>query len=105
MNHFKETFPVVRDVCKDGRSYDVHCQKGAKDLWVEVKGTTGDGGAVFLTRKEYELPKKGNSALYVLHSIRISGERASGGKERVLRARNVTKGKAIPMVYKYELAD
>ena len=96
VKHFKTMFTSVEDVCHEGRSYDIHCQQGRRELLVEVKGTTGDGSKVFLTRKEYELAKPGNSALYVLHSIRLNGKRATGGKKRVLSPWRVTRGKATP---------
>lgn len=103
MTFFKKKYSSVTDVHSEPRSYDIHCQNGKKELWVEVKGTTGDGSVVFLTRKEYELAKQGKSALYVLHSIQLKSGKASGGEARVLNIWDASKGDVVPVAYRYEL--
>jgi hypothetical protein len=85
------------------RPYDLHCAEGKKELLVEVKGTTGNGSVVILTRNEFALAKKGKSALYILHSVKLKKGHASGGKERVLRSWDVKDGVAIPIAYTYKL--
>ena len=66
-------------------SYDWYCKRGDLELYVEVKGTTGDGDEFFLTGKEEELSRLNpeNMALVVVRNIVVSdGENptATGGE-------------------------
>lgn len=100
--YFKKKYPDVKDVSSH-ESFDLLCTGSGADLRVEVKGTTGLGDAVFLTRREVEVAKKYRAALYVLHSVKLLRSKASGGEERVLLPWNVAKGKLRPTAYSYTL--
>lgn len=100
--HFRRHFTDVKDVSVS-QPYDLHCTEGKKELLVEVKASTGNGSVVILTRNEFALAKQGKSALYILHSVKLQGGRAFGGKERVLRSWDVRAGVATPIAYTYKL--
>jgi hypothetical protein len=62
-------------------SYDLLCKKDGVQILVEVKGTRSDGSAIILTHNEVELATDPNyrTELCVVHSISVSGEKASAG--------------------------
>lgn len=67
------------------RSYDLHCKRGAQEIYVEVKGTQSHGEVVVLTRNEVRLHKNEypNNALVIVRKILLTkGESptASGGE-------------------------
>lgn len=68
---------------KGGQKYDLTCTKGGEKIFAEVKGTTSHGGHVLLTAGEvgYARRNPGRMALFVLHSIEVQADKASGGKE------------------------
>src|SRR5205814_8863025 len=68
------------------RSYDFVCKRGARELHVEVKATTTDGDTIVLTNNEVKHACDGRNScvLFVLHSIRLKGKKATGGKPFVL---------------------
>lgn len=73
-------------------SYDLRCTKGTDERHVEVKGTTGLGETVILTRNEVEhaLAWHPNVDLFVVTEIRVDGRGgdhpvASGGVAHVCR--------------------
>ena len=84
--HFRKDGWRVQDVHKT-ESYDLRCTKGHKSLFVEVKATMSLGEIVFITRREAELAQRDNveSALFVLHSVRLKRGKASGGTVKVVR--------------------
>jgi hypothetical protein len=66
--------------------YDLLIKKKGRVVRVEVKGTTGDGSAVLLTRGEVESARRHPSALIIVHSIEVTPlGRARGGTVRVRR--------------------
>jgi hypothetical protein len=74
----------VKDVSKR-RPYDLECSRGREKLFVEVKGTTGRGEQVLLSRREVRFARKNAAkmALFVLHSIDLRKPKKSG--TRLLR--------------------
>ena len=102
MQHFRKQYQNVEDVSAKA-SYDIHCSGGGPELHVEVKGTTGSGHNVFLTRNEVALAKKGKSALFVLHSITVKGKQAKGGETVILCPWNLNRGRLQPMAFTYTL--
>jgi hypothetical protein len=60
----------VTDVSKKA-SYDLHCRSAEEELHVEVRGTTGEGEAVILTRAEVAHSRKFPTALVVVSRIRL----------------------------------
>jgi Protein NO VEIN, C-terminal len=79
--HFRNEGFKVEDVSAR-RPYDLLCKRGSKELRVEVKGTTTDGEVVVLTNNEVKHASfpRNSCALFVLHSIRLKGHKAKGGK-------------------------
>jgi hypothetical protein len=100
---------TVRDVGAT-HSYDLHCSRsGNADLFVEVKGTTQPPGSIVLTANEVELARRQypDTALYVVHSISLSGDKAqpdaSGGIARGLRPWNPDPDRLRPTAFVYRL--
>lgn len=70
----------LRDVSTTA-SYDFHCTRGADVLRVEVKGTTGDGSQVLLTRGEVMAARRytPQTALYVVSKIELDANGNTAG--------------------------
>jgi hypothetical protein len=87
------------------RSYDLLCRQGKRELHVEVKGTTTDGDAVVLTHNEvkHACDQRNSCVLFVLHSIRLKGKKASGGKPVVLDPWQLQQEHLTPVSYTYRL--
>ena len=64
---------------------------------------TTSGESVILTRREIEPARNGNTALYVLHSIRLKGDSAVVGVERVIYKWDIGKEKLTPLTFSYKL--
>src|SRR5262249_55265705 len=71
-DHFLHQGYDVTDVSRTS-PYDLHCFRDGDELRVEVKGTTGRGETVFLTRNEVEHCRRFPScvALYVVRNIKL----------------------------------
>jgi hypothetical protein len=76
----------VRDVHKN-HSYDLLCRRGQQKLFVEVKGTTGDGSNVLLTGAEVRFAQthQANMVLFLVHSIHLHLRRAMKNGRRLIR--------------------
>ena len=86
--HFLALGFVVHDV-SGNHPYDLHCVRGKEERHVEVKGTTGLGEQVILTRNEVEHAQanKARMVLAIVSGIRLErtkGPPATGGGELVL---------------------
>jgi hypothetical protein len=102
--HFRKRYSVVENVSKQKGVLDLRCGSNRKTtVHVEVKGTTTPGESVILTRREVERARKGSTALFVLHSIRLKGEKAAGGAERVIYKWDIGKGRLTPLNFSYKL--
>lgn len=92
-------------------SFDLLVQRRDKTPYVEVKGTTGDGGSDQLTRLEVEFARahRDDMALLVIARIAINEEagkpRASGGELRVPRPWSPTDASLQPIAYICRLED
>jgi len=79
------------------------------ELRVEVKGTTGDGSQVLLTRREVEHAREvfPNMALYILRHITVEmredGVITYGGSPRIILPWDARVGTLIPLNYSYSL--
>lgn len=79
----KEEFSVD----EKGKPYDLHCQRGDLLVHVEVKGTTGFGDKVIVTRNEIKDARNPDwrSDLFIVRNIVLTEDNgewvASGGKE------------------------
>lgn len=75
-------------VIRMGKPYDLLCTKGGSELRVEVKATQTAGRSIWLTPNEVRSAKQHKSALFIVHSIKVSGNkkshRLSGGETRLL---------------------
>lgn len=102
--HFRKRFSKVENVSKQKGVLDLRCgSAGETSIHVEVKGTTTAGDAVILTRREVERARSSPSALYVLHSIKLEGEKASGGTARVIDEWAIRRGSLTPLAFIYKL--
>jgi len=83
--HFRRAGYDVVDVSST-HPYDFRCKKGRNEIHVEVKGTTTDGASIVLTKNEvrHALDEEAACVLFIVHSITLSGKKASGGKIVIL---------------------
>jgi len=99
----------VDDVSPD-HPYDLHCTDAVEELHVEVKGTTGEGGSVFLTRNEVEHARQNRErmVLVIVHHIELDSREttpvAFGGDMRVIRPWDVDQGSLSPVQYQHSPA-
>ena len=95
--------------CSRTHPYDIVARSGSRSWTVEVKGTTGLGDAVFLTRNEVEHatqhPK--NAVLFVVHSMDLvrgaTSVRATGGLVRIFEPWQVGQGDLEALQFRYLL--
>ena len=91
------------------RPYDLRATRGRERRLVEVKGTTGLAGAVFLTKNEVQSAKAtpGEAMLAVVSEIELDrAERppvAFGGQLTILEPWNPEDAYLTPIVYRYYL--
>lgn len=108
IDHFaNEGFSDIKDVGAQA-SYDLTMLKGGQLHTVEVKGTTGTGEIVILTRNEVEVHQKHfpHNALAVVSLISLTrGEApvACGGVLRVIMPWEVTQALLEPIAFEYRL--
>lgn len=102
--YFKKSWPEVRDV-SSRCSFDLLCRDGAKELRVEVKGTTTAGQSVVLTKNEVSLASEPGYALFVVREIELNrGElKARGGLCVVFEPWKVSSANIVPIQYRCEL--
>jgi hypothetical protein len=101
-------FQAKRFVVKDvhlSRPYDLLCRRNEIELHVEVKGTTTDGDKVLLTNNEvkHACDPGSSCVLFVLHSIILQGQRATGGKLLLLDPWQLQQAHLTPVCYTYRL--
>lgn len=94
----------------DSRPYDLHASKDGEERYVEVKGTTGEGESIVLTRNEVDHVKENpnKSALVVVSDIRLApaGEKwiASGGRVSTHETRwTIDKSRLEATQYRYRI--
>lgn len=92
------------------KPYDLECRDkttGAVRLYVEVKGTQSLGAKVFLTANEVTSARKNRTALYVLHSIQVTGKglkaKASGGTPIIVNPWKLEELSLKAISYSYEV--
>ena len=93
------------------QSYDLECTKSGTEVHVEVKGTTGNGERILLTRNEVihamEFP---GAALLVVnkiertHSVGGTCQASSGEISELLHPWTIDQGALEPMAYSYNLS-
>jgi hypothetical protein len=105
--HFEDQGYAVK---VKGKPYDLYCTRGSETLYVEVKGTQGSGGIVFLTRNEvkFAIQNAPHVALYIVHSIVVNmdGENptASGGLVQIHLPWNIDESELSPIAYEYTVS-
>lgn len=93
------------------KPYDLIIAKDNERLTVEVKGTTGLGRGVFLTRNEVKHAREnvGGHILFVLSMIELSGDRenprAGGGVETIINPWEISDADLSPTQYEYALPE
>lgn len=91
------------------RSYDLHCMHRGRELRVEVKGTTGAGASILLTRTEvhHATEHAAEVALYVVSRIALNRALtpplATGGVLRILDRWRLSAGVLEPVGYEWLL--
>lgn len=104
-DHYSRTWPVVEDVSAK-ESFDLRCRNGERELRVEVKGTTTEGGSVLLTRSEVRHAEDPTTevALFVVSRILVdAANNCSGGVSTVIEPWIVDREKLSPIAYEYDL--
>jgi hypothetical protein len=100
--HYQGAWDQVEDVSAS-RCYDLECRTGRKVHHVEVKGTTGDGGSVLVTKNGVEHAQKHfpHVSLFVVSGIELDQKSgaAIGGKIRVLAPWDIKGCKLVPLSY------
>ncbi len=91
--------------------YDLRCTKGRhRPLFVEVKGTTGDGSHVNLTKNEVQHARlhPGHCALFVLHGIKVTWDdeglpHAADGDAHIIHPWHPVQEALQALTYRYRL--
>lgn len=102
--HFISRGFAVSDVSK-GNPYDLRCERSGEEVRVEVKGTTGEGETVFLTRNEVEHARanRHRMALAVVRRVEVESRNGvvttRGGELRVIWPWDVDLGVLTPMQF------
>jgi hypothetical protein len=92
-------------------SFDFQARKGRNQYIVEVKGTTGDGAEIILTRGEVKAHAERHpfNVLVIVHSIVLGfeGEKpvATGGKPRATYEWVIDEDNLEPLSYSYVLPE
>ena len=91
-------------------SYDLRCTRGDRELHVEVKGTTGAGESVFLTRNEvlHARDRYPDVALFVVSGVELrergtEAPKAHGGSATVWEPWQVHERSLTAETYRYRL--
>ncbi len=107
--YLMKSWTSVEDVSAVG-SCDFICCSGKEKIFVEVKGTTGSGGEVIVTRNEVALARtqEPNTMLAVVHSIDLLRESdhppaATGGVLFVLSPWVPSEEDLEPLAYNYKV--
>jgi hypothetical protein len=109
MEAAKRYFTSLRYVVEDhsaGHPYDLLCTKKKDRLYIEVKGTQTNGDGIILTSGEVRFArrKKGQMALFLVHSINVSPNgKLSNGQVKVILPWNVAEGRLKPISFVYEV--
>jgi hypothetical protein len=107
--HFEQKGFTVHNV-SSSRSYDLHCTKDGKELFVEVKGSQVPVSKIILTPNEVSFAKRNarSMVLYILHSIKVrlnrKKYRASGGVSRIVSPWRIQANRLSPVQYFYKVA-
>lgn len=90
-----------------GKPYDLHCVRGKETLYVEVKGTQGQGDRILLTRNEVKFAelRYPDTALFILKKIKLEkskeGINVTGGETSVIQPWQTKTENLLPLSYEY----
>jgi hypothetical protein len=104
--HFLSLGFVVHDVSRN-HPYDLRCVRGEEEVRVEVKGTTGLGEEVFLTKNEVEHARANTErmALAIVSGIRLvrtkDGPATQGGELTLWQPWDVDAGGLQPVQFRH----
>jgi len=106
-SHFQRLWDKVEDVSLQA-SYDLLCLRGEEELHVEVKGTTGKGERIILTKNEVQEATTSAYAIFLLSQIQLSHEdggepRAKGGVPAVFDPWRADSHALTPLAFSCEL--
>lgn len=111
IEHFRKLGYSVDHKVHKTKPYDLYCSKRRRPpLFVEIKGTVGDGQSVILTKNEVQHMQRERErcALFVLAGVKLKrrGRRpiATGGTPRVLCPLPDLDGRLSPICYNFSLA-
>ena len=110
INHFRDQGFDVKDVHRT-HSYDLEVERQGKRRKVEVKGTTGSGGKVLLTRNEVELARKEDVILFVISgiSLELTGSVVVGhtdeAKVNEIDGWDANSERLRPLTYEFEVIE
>jgi hypothetical protein len=104
--YYKRKKFTCRDVSKN-KPYDLVCTMGTREIHVEVKGSTTNGASILLTKNEVKHAQdvKNSCALFILHSIKLKGNVASGGTREVLEPWQLQASLLTPLCYSMKVAE
>ena len=106
--YFEDRCYTVKDTSKH-KPYDLVARKEGGLVYVEVKGTTGGGEQVNVTRGEVEHARahRDQTVLFVLHGVEVEdgedGPVATGGTKKVLWPWDVDAGELVPISFTHRL--
>lgn len=102
--HFEDEGWDIEDT-HVGNPFDLRITRGDEVIRVEVKGTTGDGSEVVLTRGEVESAERAPSALFILRHVKVTGSGeevvATGGEVVLYMPWQVHEGSLTAVSYFY----
>lgn len=105
-NHYVGLGFEVQDVSQ-GKPFDLLCKRGGEEIRVEVKGTTGSGEQVFLTRNEVTHAREHPNlvCLAIVSGISLvrssSGLSLSGGTLCIRHPWEIDAGELEPLQFRY----
>ena len=108
--HYRRLGWRVRDISAQRRILDLVCNRKSRELHVEVKGTTGYGDEILLTRNEvrHALERYPHVSLFVLTEIALKKKAgrpvATGGTPRVFDPWRLARNRLEPRVYSLTLS-
>ncbi len=96
---------IVRDVSAS-ESYDLRVSRGDETRYVEVKGTTGEGAMVLVTRGSVNIAlSEGRTDLFVVSRIQVRGDEVLGGDSRKVHGWQPSLESLKPIKYEYWLGE
>jgi hypothetical protein len=104
--HLQDRGYKTHRVHLENRGYDMSAERNGRIIHVEIKGTTGPGEKVSITRNELDhATKEDESVLIVVSDIRLNDGVATGGIVRVWDPWNPSEESLEVVTYQHRLDD